>query len=189
MTHRPAGRAGLVAALALMLAHPAVSTAQVLSNTATVTLNAVLAQSISVNIVAGSTVSFSLSNGTTASGNVPVVIQTSWNLTSTLVGAVSLYGYFSTPSQALSDGAGDNIASSSVEGRMTTGTPATFTAFSQTNPVGPASGSLALFTEAVTLLNSIKTRTDNLDLRINLTGQTIPAGSYTGTLTLQARAI
>lgn len=177
-----------IGALLFALA-PSTSSAQVLSGTQSVTLNATLAQSLSISITSGSTVNFTLSNGAAANGNVPVVIQTSWNLTPLIVGTVSLYGYFSTPAQALADGTGNYITSTQVEGRMTTGTPVSYVPFTQTNPVGPAAGSLALFTEAVTILNAVKTRTDNLDLRINLTAQTIPSGSYTGVLTLQARSI
>jgi len=175
-----------VLSLALM---PRLSAAQVLSNTANVNLNATLAQSLTISVTSGSTVNFTLVNGNVANGSTAVVVQTSWNLAPLLVGAVSLYGYFGTPAQALSDGAGSYITSSSVEGRMTTGLPVSYVPFAQTNPVGPAAASLALFTEAITLLNGIKTRTDNMDLRINLTSQTIPAGTYTGIVTLQARAI
>jgi hypothetical protein len=168
---------------------PSIVAAQVLSGTANVNLNATLAQSLSISITSGSTVNFTLVNGNVATGSNPVVVSTSWNLSPLIVGAVSLYGYFSTPSQALTDGGGNNIASTLVQGRMTTGIPVTYVAFTQTNPVGPAGGSLALFTEVVTALNAVKTRSDNLDLEINLTGQTLPAATYTGVLTLQARAI
>jgi len=170
-------------------AWPSSTSAQTLSNTSTISLSASLAQSISVSVTSGSTVSFTLSNGSTAAGDVPAVIQTSWNLIPVVTGAITLYGYFSTPSQALSDGSGNNIASSLVEGRMTTGTPTSYTAFTQTNAVGPAGGGLSLFNESITALNAIKTRSDNLDLRINLSGQTLSAGTYTGTLRIQARAI
>jgi len=181
--------AGCSAAVLWLALMPSTSAAQVLSNTATVNLNATLAQSLTISVTSGSTVNFTLVNGNVANGSTSVVIQSSWNLSPLLVGAVSLYGYFGTPTQALSDGAGNYITSASVEGRMTTGAPVTYTPFAQTNPVGPAAGSLALFTEAITVLNGIKTRTDNMDLRINLTGQTIPAATYTGVVTLQARAI
>ena len=188
MRGRTMVRTFAIAAL-LLCAWVSMATAQVLSGTGSVNLNATLAQSLSISVTSGSTVNFTLTNGAAANGNVPVVVQTTWNLSTLLVGAVSLYGYFGTPSQALADGAGNYITSSLVEGRMLTGTALTYTAFTQTNPVGPAAGSLALYTGLVTILNASKTRSDNLDLRINLTGQTLPAGTYTGVLTLQARAI
>ena len=189
-THKAVARTVAVAvAVVLLGVVPAVASAQIVSNVANVSLSAVLAQSITVSVTSGSSVNFALTNGTLVGGDVPAVIQTSWNLNPGIIGAVSLYGYFTTPAQALSDGAGNFITTALVEGQMSTGTPTTYAAFTQTNPVGPVGGSLALFTEVVTGANKIKTRTDNLDLRINLLGQTLPAGTYTGTVRLQARAI
>jgi hypothetical protein len=179
----------LVAAAILVAIVPGAAFAQTLSNTANVALNATLAQTISVSVTSGSTVNFTLVNGSPADGDVPAVISTSWNLNPGLTGAVTLYGYFATPAQAMTDGGGNDIPTSLVLGRMATGTPTSYTAFTGTNPVGPAGGSLALFSEAITGANKIKTRSDNLDLRVDLTGQTIPAASYTGTLHIQARAL
>lgn len=179
----------LVAAAVLAVIVPSAASALVLSNTVNVNLNAVLAQTLTVSITSGSTVNFALVNGTTADGDVPAVISTSWNLNPGQTGAVTLYGYFTTPAQALTDAGGDNIPTSMVLGRMTTGTPTSYTAFTQTNPVGPAGGGLALFSENITGGNKIKTRSDNLDLRIDLTGQTYPADTYTGTVHIQARAL
>ena len=178
----------ILVAAALLALVPAVASAQVLSNIGNVNLAAALPQSLTITVTGGSTVNFTLTNGSPANGDVPAVIQTTWNLNPGQTGAVSLYGYFDTPAQALAAGT-DYIASSLVEGQMATGTPTTYTAFTQTGPVGPAGGSLALFSENITGVNKIKTRTDNLDLRINLTGQTLPAGSYAGVLRLQARAL
>ena len=87
-------------------------------------------------------VNFALTENAATNGSVPTVIQTAWNVNPGLVGAVTLYGYFDVPAQALTDGGGNNIPTSWVEGQMTTGT-----------------------------------------------GQTLPAGTYTGVLRLQARAL
>jgi len=178
----------LLLAVALTLAVPSLASAQLLSGVSSSSLSATLAQSLTMSITSGSSVNFTLAENAAANGDVPVVVQTAWNLNPGQTGAVSLYGYFDVPATALTDGV-NSIPTSWVEGRMTTGTPTSYTAFSQTNPVGPAGGSLALFSEAITGINKIKTRNDNLDLRINLTGQTLPAGAYAGTLRLQARAI
>lgn len=178
----------LVIALVTAGLAPAVAHAQVVSGIANVNMSAVMNQSVTIAVTSGSTVNFTLAENGVAAGDVPAVIQTNWNLNPGLIGAVSLYGYFDTPAQALTTG-GDDIASSLVEGRVTTGTPTTFTAFTETNPVGPAGGSLALFSTAITGLNKVGTRTDNLDLQVNLTGTTVPAGTYSGVLRLQARAI
>jgi len=163
--------------------------AQTLSNISNITLNASAAQTLTVSVTSGSTVNFTLAQGAAAAGDVSPAISTSWNLNPGLTGAVTLFGYFNTPSAALTDGTYD-IASTYLEGRMTTGSVATYTAFTQTNAVGPAGGSLLLFTEAVTGVNKIKTRSDNLDLQINLASSpTVPASAYTGTLRIQARAL
>lgn len=180
---------GVLALAVLALALPATSSAQIVSGIGNVNLNAVMPQSVTVTVTGGSTVNFALTDGVATNGDVPAVIETRWNLNPGLVGAVSLYGYFDTPAQALTDGVGNDVPSSWVEGQMATGTPTTYTAFTQTNPVGPAGGSLSLFSTVITGLNKVSTRTDNLDLRINLTGQTLPASTYTGVLRLQARAI
>ena len=178
----------LMAAL-LVLAVPTLASAQTLSSIQSATLSASLAQSLSISITSGSAVNFTLVANGTANGDVPVVVSSTWNLNPGQTGSVALYGYFDVPASALTDGGSNSIPTSWVEGRMTTGTPTSYTAFSQTNAVGPAGAGLALFSEAITGVNKIKTRSDNLDLRINLTGQTLPAASYTGTLRLQARAI
>jgi hypothetical protein len=180
---------GTLASLAFSAALSTTASAQAISNIGNVNLNAVLPQSVTVTVTSGSSVNFALTENAATDGDVPTVIQTAWNLNPGQVGAVTLYGYFDVPAQALTDGGGNNIPTSWVEGQMTTGTPTTFTAFTQTNPVGPAGGSLSLFSTAITGLNKVSNRTDNLDLRINLTGQTLPASTYTGVLRLQARAI
>jgi hypothetical protein len=179
-------------ALALVVAGLGVAgaaKAQTLSNIGNINLNASAAQTLTVSVTSGSTVNFTLAQGAAAAGDVSPAISTSWNLNPGLTGAVSLFGYFNTPSSALTDGVYD-IASTYVQGRMTTGSVASFTSFTQTNTVGPANGSLLLFSEAITGANKIKTRSDNLDLQVDLTSSpTVPASTYTGTLRIQARAL
>ena len=117
----------------------------------------------------------------------PVVIQTAWNLNPGQTNTVDLMAYFSIPAQALVGGT--QIPSSRVEGRMATGIPTTFTAISQNaiGGVGTAGGSLHLFAVNIGGGNKNASRTDNLDLRLNLVGfPTLPAGSYVGVLNLRA---
>lgn len=174
--------------LALLFVGPSAG-AQFLSGLTNVTLNATTATSLTIAIPSGSSMNFALLQGGTANGSTAASITTSWNVNPGKVGTISLYGYFSTPSAALA-GTTYNIASSYVEGRMTTGSAVTYTPFTQTNPVGPAGGSLLLFSETITGVNKNKTRTDNLDVRINLTtSPAVPTGTYTGTLRIQARAL
>jgi hypothetical protein len=118
----------------------------------------------------------------------PVVIQTAWNVNPGQTNTVNLVAYFTTPAQALVGGA-TQIPSSRVLGRMVTGTPTGFTAISQNGigGVGTAGGSLSLFAVIISGANKDATRTDNLDLQLDLVGfPTLGAGSYTGVLNLRA---
>jgi hypothetical protein len=103
-----------------------------------------------------------------------------------------LVGFFSSATAALTNGAATpvNIPASEVLGQMTTGAPTTFTSFTQTAPLGAAGAGLTLFSEPLTGTNRTANRTDNLNLEINLAAQPqLPAGTYTGTLNIQAQAL
>ena len=163
---------------------------QTTSNTSTVTLNATLPEVLTVSATP-STVNFTLAQGSTAAGSAAVAIQTTWLLLPTRANLV-LDGYFASAAAALTDGdtTPDNIPTSAVLGEVPTGTPTSFTAFTQTTALGPAGAGLTLFTLPLTLTNRAGTRTDNLSLEINLSAlPQLPAGSYTGTLTIQAQAL
>jgi hypothetical protein len=85
-------------------------------------------------------------------------------------------------------GGGTQIPSSRLQGRMTTGIPAAFTAFTQNGlgGVGSAGGSLRLFSLNINNGNRRSNRTDNLDLRLDLVGfPPLPAGTYTGVLNIR----
>jgi len=168
---------------------PAAAKAQIpLSNVASATLNATLTETLSVSLTGGSTVSFALVPGGNATGSVPVGITTSWVLKPTRT-AVKLVGYFDT-TDALTDTvtSTNHIASANVLGRVATGTPTTFTAFTSTvSGIGTPGASLELFSEGIGGSNKNETRTDSLDLEIDLTSvPQQPAGDYTGTLRIQA---
>jgi hypothetical protein len=118
----------------------------------------------------------------------PVVINTDWNVKQNQTNTVNLVAYFTLPAQAMVGG-GTQIPSSRVLGRMTTGLPTAFTAFTQNGigGVGTAGGSLQLFSVNITNGNRKDNRTDNLDLRLNLVGfPTLPSGVYTGILNIRA---
>jgi hypothetical protein len=118
----------------------------------------------------------------------PVVIQTSWNVSPGQTNTINLVAYFTTPAQALVGGA-TQIPSSRVEGRMLTGIPVAFTAITQNGigGVGTAGGSLRLFAVNISGANKDASRTDNLDLQLNLVGfPTLGAGAYAGVLNLRA---
>jgi hypothetical protein len=118
----------------------------------------------------------------------PTVINTDWNVKANQTNTVNLVAYFTLPAQAMVGGA-TQIPSSRLEGRMTTGIPTTFTAFTQNGlgGVGSAGGSLRLFSLNITNGNRRANRTDNLDLRLNLVGfPALPAGAYIGVLNIRA---
>jgi hypothetical protein len=118
----------------------------------------------------------------------PVVIQTAWNLKPGQTNSVNLVAYFSLPAQAMVGGS-TLIPSSRVRGRMTTGLPTTFTALTQNGVggVGVAGGSLQLFSVNISGANKNASRTDNLDLQLDLVGfPALPAGNYAGVLNIRA---
>jgi len=166
---------------------PQAGESQLNSNVANVVLTATLLESLSITALP-SAVAFNLAPGGEAVGSTPVAVTTVWILGSTRT-TVNLYANFSSSTIALTDGLGHNIASANIEGQMTTGSPTSYTAFTQTGPFGAAGASLKLFTQGIGLTNLSSTRTDNLNLEIDLIGTTVPAGVYVGTLNIQAQAL
>jgi len=166
-----------------MLLFPANSEAQLNSNIASVNLNAVLTTSLTLTASPG-LVNFTLVPGGVANGSAAVSVTTAWTLRPS-VGAITAWAYFSTAPAALTDGAGDNIPSSSVSGSPNGGAFASFTA---TSPFA-AGSSLQLYTLRILGNNRNGTRSDTLNLRIDTTGLTLPSGTYTGTLHIQAQAL
>jgi hypothetical protein len=189
--------AGLILGLgSFLLSAPAAYSQALNSNTATVTLQATLGESLTVTAAptSGSAVNFALVAGGTATGSAPVAMTTSWVMKGSR-SSVTLTGYFASSTQSLA-GTGSSpayIPSSEVLGQVTTGAPTTFTAFTQTpgtGSLGTAGASLVLFTQAISGTNRAASRNDNLNLEINLSSQPqLPADTYTGTLNLQAQAL
>ncbi len=133
-----------------------------------------------------SQVSFNLVSRGTTSGNSPVSITTTWTGLSS-GGTVNLYGYFISVSAALTGSLSTAaIPSSAISGQMTTGLPTSYTAFTQTNPLGGAGASLKLFSAGTG--SGSGSRTDALNLTIDLSSlPELPADTYTGTLVIQAQ--
>src|SRR5271165_2452612 len=122
----------LISVLALLTLSVSGAVCQLNSNTASVALKATLSESLTV-AATPSTVAIPLVSGGTATGTSPVAITTTWVVSATRT-AVTLVGYFSSATVALTNGASTpaNIPASEVLGQVTTGTPTTFTAFTQT---------------------------------------------------------
>jgi hypothetical protein len=114
------------------------------------------------------------------------VITTQWNVNPGQTNTVDLMAYFTTPAQALIGPSA--IPSSRVRGRMATGLPVAFTPLSQNavGGIGTAGGSLRLFSQNITGANKNSSRTDNLELQLDLTGVNLTPGTYTGTLNIRA---
>jgi hypothetical protein len=145
----------------------------------------ILGGTLSVNATPA-LVNFSLAPGGSAQGSSGVTVTTSWNVLG-IITTLNLYGYFSSSSTALTDGRTPPhfIPPSAVFGQVSTGLPTSYTAFTQTTPFSGAAG-LQLYTDDqfIALGGS---RTDVLNLKINLASvPSLPSGTYTGTLTLQA---
>jgi hypothetical protein len=183
----------LCLSVALSVTGTAQAAAQVgtVSNAQVISLAAAKNSRLSIAVTSGAAQSLpTFTDNTTNNFPSPVVIQTQWDLNPGQTGSVRVIGWFATPAQALfNSGSGTAIASSRMRGRVATGVPVTFTAFTQ-NPVGgvgTAGGSLQLLNVNITGANKTTTRSDNLQLQLDLTGAgVLPPGTYSGTLNIQA---
>jgi hypothetical protein len=176
---------GLLLALLLISALPL--RAQVLNSAAsTITLNAVLSQSVSVTLSANA-VNFNLTGGSpNNAGSTSITATTTWTLKPS-VGSVKLYAFFANSASALTDGAGNNIPSADFQISNNGGA---FNALTNTVPFGGANAGLQLSSTPILGNNRTGTRNDVMNFNINLAPlPNLPAGTYTGTLTIQAQAI
>ena len=173
----------------LVLTTPAVFSQALNSNTASVSLTATLGETLTISATPNA-VNFALVSGGVAAGSAPVAITTTWILSSGRANVV-LDAYFaSTSALSFAGPPAATIPTSAVLGRVTTGTPTTFTPFTQTGVLGTAGAGLELFTQSLSATNRASTRTDNLNLEIDLSSiPQLPSATYTGTLTLQAQAL
>jgi len=168
-------------------AFTATLSAQVLNSAAQpITLNAVLSQSVTVTL-SSNAVNFTLTSGSASNpGSTSVTATTTWTLKPS-VGSVNLYAFFSNSASALTDGAGDNIPSADFQISDNGGA---FNALSNTVPFGGANAGLRLSSTPVLGNTRSGTRNDVMNFNINLAPlPTLTAGTYTGTLTIQAQAI
>ena len=159
------------------------SHAQLNSNNATVNLNAILAESLTV--AAGpATVNFTLAASGPANGSAPVSITTTWALGKTR-SSVKLYAYFSSVN-ALNDGAGDNIPTANVTGSVNGGAAAAFTGVTPFSANG-----MTIFSSVIGAAGTFNSShgPDTIALTINTAGLSLPAATYTGVLNIQAQAI
>ena len=152
-----------------------------------ITLTALRAGTLTVGVMSGMVQNLgNVQDNALNNFPTPVVITTQWNVNPGQTNTVNLMAYFTTPAQALVGPSA--IASSRLRGRMATGLPVAFTAFTQNavGGIGAAGGSLRLFSENISGSNKSSSRTDNLELQLDLTGVTLDPGTYSGTLNIRA---
>jgi hypothetical protein len=147
--------------------------------------------SLSVQINSGSSLSISsLTRGAVNSfSGGPVSVTTSWTSLKSSRTAVKLYAYFTSATSALVHTNSLNttdIPSSAVKIRVNGS--GSYNPLSSTTPFSVSSG-LLLFTNTINFGNRTSSRTDALDVQLDLTTlPQLPADTYTGTLRIQAQA-
>ena len=163
-----------------------IASAQVInSGVQSIALSATLSESISVNLSSNS-VSFALTSGSASNaGSNGVTATTTW--ISKPGRNLSVYAYFSSSAAALSDGAGNNIPSANFQ---ISDNAAAFAPLTNTVAFGGATAGLSLYTVKITGTNKTGSHTDSMLFNINLsTLPNLPAGTYAGTLNIQAQVI
>ena len=171
----------------MLTALTAPASGQVLNSSAsTITLNAVLSQSVSVTLSANA-VNFTLTSGSANNpGSTSITATTTWTLKPS-VSSLKVYAFFSNSASALTDGAGNNIPSADFQISNNGGA---FNALTNTVPFGGANAGLQLSSTPILGNNRTGMRNDVMNFNINLAPlPQLPAGAYTGTLTIQAQAI
>ena len=181
----------LAALASLALAGPPLAAQVGLASSAQpVVLAATKHGSVSVALPGGSAATLPGGLGLGPNDFSPVAVETAWDLDPSQTSAVSLVAYFHTPAAAMT-GAGTTIPSSVVSARLpAAGGFARFTGGplgANGVTAGTAGGTVVLFSQPVTPGAAAGTRTDQLQVRIDLSGWTmLPAGHYQGTLNLLA---
>jgi hypothetical protein len=158
---------------------------QVLNSAASpIALRAVLPESLTVTL-SGNAVNFNLVAGSANNpGSTSITATTTWVL-GRRIPLVALYAFFGSSSAALTDGVGDKIPSADFQISDNGGA---FTALTRTAPFGGANAGLRLSSTRI-LGKHNGSRTDLMQFNINLRPlPNLPAGAYTGTLTIQAQA-
>lgn len=177
----------IAVAMLAMVTLSSLASAQLNSGAQAITLNASLTESLTLSLSAN-TVNFTLTAGSAANaGSTNVTATTAWVLKPSRT-AVGVYAYFANAAAALTDGAGNNIPSSAF---FIADNGGASTALTNTVAFGGANGGLQLANVAITGANKNSNRSDVMAFNINLTGGTLPqlpAGTYSGTLNIQAQA-
>jgi hypothetical protein len=171
--------------------------AQINSSAGTILLNAALTESLSVTVTGGAAVNFNLAPNTAANaGSTTTTIRTAWTLQPGRT-RLSIWAWVPNGGAALTDGAGDNIPASAV----TATAAGSGSAGGALNSVASGGAGVPAFVTPaaatgvqigdihVTGAIRTSTTTTTLTWNINTTGvPQLPAGTYTGTVNIQAQA-
>jgi len=175
--------AALLLAATMFAAH---ARAQVRNSGASpIALNAVLSDSITLTL-SGNAVNFTLVGGSpTNPGSTGITATTNWVLRPS-INSLNVYAFFSSSTAALSDGAGHNIPSADFQISANGGA---FAPLTNTVAFGGANAGLQVSSVPIRGYNKTGTKSDVMTFNINLAPlPNLPAGVYTGTLTIQAQA-
>ncbi|MGH9510191.1 MAG: hypothetical protein ACRD2M_09655 [Terriglobales bacterium] len=179
---------------AVVVAMTSLASAQINSGAQPITLNAQLAESLTMSLSAAN-VNFTLTPGSaTNAGSTSITSTTSWVLKPGRT-QVNMYAYFGSAASALvhQDPANTvDIPSSAVEISVNGGANQALST-SEANAVGfgAASAGKRLLNVPITGLNKVVTgRNDTLAFNINLSSLAqLPADDYVGTVNIQVQAI
>jgi hypothetical protein len=154
-------------------------------------------ETLTVNVTSGATVNFTLAANTAANaGSTTSTIQTAWVLKPGRT-QVTLWAWVPVTTAALTDGAGDNIAASSVSAAATgSGSAGGALNTSASGGVGvpafiaPSTATgVQIGSVAITGANKASSTTTTLTWNISTTATPqLPANTYTGTVNIQAQA-
>jgi len=157
------------------------------SGAQSINLSATLNESLTLSLSANS-VTFALTAGSPSNpGSTGITATTSWVLNPGRT-TVGVYAYFANAAAALTDGGSpaNNIPTSAF---FISDNGTSLTAVTGTAPFGAANAGLQLASVTINGGNKSSSRTDLMTFNISLISlPQLPAGTYTGTLTIQAQA-
>ena len=152
-----------------------------------VTLQATVLNSLTTTIAVPAVAFGTVTPGTTNAAPLAQAISvvSAWNLG---VGStVRMYAYFDNAGSAMTGTlTGTLIPTSALTAAVNGGATQTFTSAS---PFTSGATATTVYSVPITAANAVGTRTDSVALTMNLTGISLMADTYTGTLHLQAQAL
>jgi hypothetical protein len=186
----------IAAGIVLGMSIPPAANAQISSLPGTVTLNATLAESLTVNVTGGAVVNFNLAPNTAANaGSTTSTVQTAWVLKPGRT-VVTVWAWVPISAAALTDGVNNIPASAVTAAAAGSGSAGGALSTSVSGGAGvpafvtPATATgVQIGNVAITGANKASSTTTTLTWNINTTfNAQLPASTYTGTVNIQAQA-